>query len=51
MRQATKREAERYLAKKKLREDAMKQQRKVNLKIIGIFLIFCFTLLSLYYMM
>ena len=31
MRPATKQEAERYLAKKKLREDVMRQQRRANI--------------------
>lgn len=31
MRPATKQEAERYLAKKKLREDVMKKQRRANI--------------------
>jgi hypothetical protein len=45
MRPATKQEAERYLAKKKLREDVMRHQRRANIFIICIFLL---TLLMAY---
>ena len=48
MRPATKQEAERYLAKKKLREDNIKATHKENLKIIVIICIFLLTLLGVF---
>lgn len=48
MRPATKQEAERYLAKKKLRNNNIKATRKENLKIIAIICVFLLTLIMVF---